>query len=276
MSHSQLDLTPYEKFLSQSLEDEKKRLEELNERYAKAGRFKKIQIKRQLDLVNQNIELLASDLKNYESGLRWLREPSRERDEIAEHLKPVPIEAIMAQVPKPAPPAVGTRPPGTAPPVGRPASVGQPVGSQSQPAPQARPSSSPQQTPRVGTPVIGKPVGTPVVGKPLGTPIGKPLPSQGQQTQPSPAIQQQETKTYQSQPAQTGETKPPQTAPRVGTPIIGKPIGTQPMQAPRVGTPIGAQAQQPKKEASAKEKQQEKEEKKDKEASDSSSESQSS
>jgi hypothetical protein len=265
MSHSQLDLTPYEKFLRQSLEDEKKRLDELNERYAKSGLFKKMQIKRQLDLVNQNIELLAADLKNYESGLRWLREPSKERDEIAESLKPVPIEALTAQAPKPATPAVGTRPPGTAPPVGRPASVGQPVGLQSQPAAQPRPSSSPQQAPRVGTPVIGKPVGTP---------IGKPLPSQGQQTQPSPAIQQQETKTDQSQPAQTGETKPPQSAPRVGTPIIGKPIGTQPMQAPRVGTPIGTQAQQPKKQASAEEKQEE--ERKDEGASDSTSESQSS
>lgn len=274
MSHSQLDLTPYEKFLRQSLEDEKKRLDELNERYAKSGLFKKMQIKRQLDLVNQNIELLAADLKNYESGLRWLREPSKERDEIAESLKPVPIEALTAQAPKPATPALGTRPPGTAPPVGRPASVGQPVGSQSQPAAQPRPSSSPQQAPRVGTPVIGKPVGTPVVGKPVGTPIGKPLPSQGQQTQPSPAIQQQETKTDQSQPAQTGETKPSQTAPRIGTPIIGKPIGTQPMQAPRVGTPIGTQGQQPKKQPSAEEKQEE--ERKDEGASDSTSESKSS
>jgi hypothetical protein len=196
MSESTLELTPYEKFLRQSLEDEKKRLAELNEQYAKAGRFKKMQIKRQLDLLNQNIQLLSADLKNYQSGLQWLREPSKERDEIAERLKPVPIEAITAQAPKPTTltvgqarpaPTVGTRPPGSAPSVGRPASVGQPVSSQTQGPVQPQGTSPSLQAPRVGTPVVGKPVGSPVVGKPVGTPtiqaprVGIPIGTPGQQ-----------------------------------------------------------------------------------------------
>jgi hypothetical protein len=255
MSDSRLDLTPYEKFLRESLEDEKKKLGQLNEQLSKAGRLRKIHIKRQLDMVNQNIQLLSRDLKNYESGLHWLREPSKERDEIAEHLKPVPIEAIMAQAPKPATPpqtaraapTVGTGPPSAAPPVGRPPTVGQPIGSKSQSDVQRPSTPSPQQAPRVGTPVVGKPVGTPVVGKPIGTPVGKPTPQQVTQAQPA-TTSQPETKAEQAQQAQSGESSQTQAASRVSAPMVGKPIGTPTKQAPRVGTPISSQGQPPKKE----------------------------
>ena len=290
MSHAQLDLTPYEKFVRQNLEDEKKRLDQLNEQYVKAGFLKKIQIKRELDQLNQNILQLSADLKNYESGLSWLREPSEERDETAESLKPVPIEAITAQAPKPAAPVVGqarpaptvgTRAPSSAPPVGRPVVgqpstsqpsvqqsgssvpqaprvgapvVGKPVGtSVAKPAPaqpqQAQTTTStqttkpqaprigspiedksvgsPPQAPRVGTPVVGKPVGAPVVGTPVGTSVAKPEATQSQQQPPT---------------TQSGNQAAKPQAPRIGAPIVGKPL-----QAPRVGTPIATRSPQPKK-----------------------------
>jgi hypothetical protein len=254
MSDHQLDLTPYEKFLRNSLEDEKKKLAELNEKLARAGRLKKFQLKRQLDEVNQNIEVLSRDLRNYQSGLHWLRERSKERDEIAERLKPVPIEAIMAQAPKPAAtgarqgarptPTVGARPP-SASTVGRPV-VGQPVGTQAQSGAQPRPNSpsTQQQAPRVGTPVVGRPVGAPTVGKPIGTATSKNAPQQPAEAQSSATSEQKQAKPEEAQ--KTGseqEASKPQTVSRVSAPVIGKPMGTPTPRAPRVGVPITSQVQ---------------------------------
>ena len=84
MSHTEnIDLTPYEKFLRASLEDAKRRADALSKEYSTSGPLKKMQVKRELDLANQNIELLSQDLAKYESGLHWLREPTKERDDFS-------------------------------------------------------------------------------------------------------------------------------------------------------------------------------------------------
>jgi hypothetical protein len=254
MSDHQLDLTPYERFLRDSLEDEKRKLAELSEKFAKAGPIRKKQIKRQLDTVNQNIQLISTDLKNYESGLRWLRELSKERDEIAERLKPVPIEAILAQAPKaatpalgakPSAPAVGARPPGAAPAVGRPL-VGQPVGSTIQTGGGVQPpsGSSQQQAPRIGTPTVGKPVGT-FVGRPGANPETS-RPSSPQTTAQDQQNQKEQQATKEGETA-SGESKQSQPSSRISA-VMGKPGASPTTQAPRVGTPIGSQTQEPKNE----------------------------
>lgn len=200
LSHNSLEKTPYERFLRQNLDNEKKKLDELNARYARSNPITKVQLKRELDQLNQNVKLLSGDLDHYLRGLDWLREPSKERDEKAEGLKPVPIEAITGGAPsgptKPSAGAPQARP--AAPTVGRP-TIGRPVGS----------------APTVGRPVVGQPVGT--TQKTVAPQVGQPQQA-GQPAAPPP--------------------KPQVDAPKVGTPVgrpvIGKPIGT-----PRVGTPIG-------------------------------------
>lgn len=142
LSHATSDLTPYEEFLRQNLEDEKRKAAKLDQDYAKAGSMKKMQIKRELDLVNQNIQIVSSDLAKYASGLHWLREPSKERDEKAENLKPVPLEAIAGAVRATAPAQAKTV---AAPVVGKP--ISQPVQNPAQPPPKVG------NAPQVGTPI---------------------------------------------------------------------------------------------------------------------------
>ena len=138
MSHAEnIDPTPYEKFLRASLEEVKRKADALSKEYSTSGPLKKMQVKRELDLANQNIELLSQDLAKYEGGLQWLREPTKERDEKAEDLKPVPIEAITgaakqaAQVPEAVAPATNQ----ASAPVSKPPTPNQPA------------------APRVGTPI---------------------------------------------------------------------------------------------------------------------------
>lgn len=215
LSHETLEPTPYERFLRESLEREKKRSEALSSELTKAGALKKMRLKRELDSVNQNIRLVSADLNHYlNTGLEWLREPSKERDEKAESLKPVPIEAITGQVQKPS--SVSSQPVVSAPVGGRPVA------------------------PAVGRPVVGQP-------RPSSS-ISTPGTGQAAQNQTYPANQNPEIQTAPS----SGVQKPPVTAPRVGTPavgkpVIGKPIGT-PLQAPRVGTPVGISPQKKKSE----------------------------
>jgi hypothetical protein len=218
--------TPYERYLQQTLNGEKIKLDELNAEYSKANPIKKIQLRRELDLVTQNVRLLSADLSHYENtGLEWLREPTKERDEKSESLKPVPIEAITGQ-----------------------AAAGQ------KSSPAASPGTSASQP--KGAPMVGRPVGSPTVGRPaVGQPIGRQAPrpvSESQQSKPAPSS---------PQPAESAQApKPTPSAPRVGAPIVGKPVGTAaigklvsstPQQAPRVGTPISSLVKKEEKTAEA-------------------------
>ncbi len=103
-------MTPYEKFLRKSIEGERQHLEQLTQELQKANPFKKLALKRELQEINQNILILSKDLEKYERGLSWLREPTRERDEKAEHLGPVDISAITGQAKPATPTPVGPRP----------------------------------------------------------------------------------------------------------------------------------------------------------------------
>lgn len=139
----ELSKTPYEKFLQENLEEKRKRLDSLYTEFARANTVKKQIIKRQIDDVKQNIEILSRDIEKYGHGLTWLREASKNRDTKSEHLEKVQIAEAEN---KPATPPIA-RPSGAAQAVSTRPTVGTPVG-----------------TPR---PTIGKPVGTkPVVGAP--------------------------------------------------------------------------------------------------------------
>ena len=161
MSHA-VEITPYERFLRESLAEKKQQLELLTHALQKANPFKRIALKRQLEEINQNVQILSSDLEKYERGLSWLREPTKERDEKAEHLGPVDVSAITGQAktvtpapvaPRPAPSAVA-KPGTTSVPVARPA-VPQTASGASAPQP------SQAQTPNLAPPPSVKPIGTP-------------------------------------------------------------------------------------------------------------------
>ncbi len=190
--------TPYEKYVRENIELEKKHLDDLYTEFAHSGELRKEIVKRRIAETNENIELLSEELEKYSHGLSWLREPSKERDEKAEHLDKIQEEP---QAQKPAAPAaasttakptvgtprpsvgtprptVGTPRPSVGTPVGAPkVTVGTPVGSQNSPAPETK--TSPLTAPQVGTP---RPqVGTPISARPrIGT--------------PKPAAQKQEEK----------------------------------------------------------------------------------
>jgi hypothetical protein len=161
--------TPYERYVRENIEEEKRNLDNLYNEFAKSNSINKQIVKRKIDIANQNIELLKTELEKYGAGLTWLREPSKDRDEKAEHLEKIQEEPQA----KPAPVAAPTTPAGR-PTVGTPRpSVGTPIG--------AKPSiGTPRPTvgtakPSVGTPVgAPKPtIGTPVGARPqVGTPVG--------------------------------------------------------------------------------------------------------
>jgi hypothetical protein len=181
--------TPYEEYLRQSIIEERARLDSLYNQFAKSNPISRQFLKRKIQESIQNIDLLSKDLDKYMHGLSWLREPSKERDEKAEHLPKLEKEAAAAPAaaPKPAPgpapataqapaahrPTVGT-PVGIRPKIGTP--VGTPVGQkaptqQAQPPPSQQPVQSSQAAqPAAPRPVVGTPVKRPVIG----TPIGKP------------------------------------------------------------------------------------------------------
>jgi hypothetical protein len=241
-STSQLARTPYEQFLRENLEAEKKKAEALALRYAEARGLRKIALKRDLDRLNQNIQILSSDLQKYVHGLEWLREPTKERDEKAEHLKPVPAEVLAGQGPSKAQPAqqrAAAPQPSGRPQIGTPVGgrpvIGQPRTAAATPAPKPatpqQPSaqtngSAPSAPQTPATSNQAKP--TTVGGRPrIGTPIGTPV-SQGPTTQAAtPQAGEQNQQSQAPTPAAPATTK---------RPIIGTPIGGR----PRIGTPIGA------------------------------------
>jgi len=200
--------TPYEEYLRQSITDERARLDSLYDEFAKSNPVRKQMLKRQIDEAIQNIELLSNDLDKYRNGLSWLREPSKERDEKAEHLPRLEKEA--PSVATPAKPAASAGQPAK-PVVARP-TIGKPIGSSPAPATSPAPAAAPR--PAVGTPV-GSP--RPRIGTPVGTPVAK---SSNPQTPPAQNQQQQQS------PAQGQQT--------VQKPVIGTPV-----KRPVIGTPIG-------------------------------------
>jgi len=189
--------TPYEEYLKQSLIEERARLDSLYNEFAKSNPIRKQLLKGKIDEALQNIDLLAKDLDKYMNGLSWLREPSKERDEKAEHLPKLEKEEAA-----PAPQAKLVAPGQVKPAVARP-TIGKPIGSSSLPSASG------------ATPVAPRPaVGTPVASRPkIGTPVG--TPNAPTTTTPSPA------------PAQAPEPTAPR--PIIGTPakrpVIGTPIG---------------------------------------------------
>jgi hypothetical protein len=191
--------TPYEEYLRQSLIEERARLDSLYNEFAKSNPIRKQLLKGKIDEALQNIDLLSKDLDKYMNGLSWLREPSKERDEKAEHLpklekeEAAPTPQAKLAAPGQAKPVVarptigkpiGSTSSASAPAVARPAvgapvasrpKIGTPVGTPSPPAPTA-PAPAPAQgsQPTAPRPVIRTPVKRPVIG----TPIGKPKPHQ--------------------------------------------------------------------------------------------------
>jgi len=154
--------TPYERYIRENIDEEKKNLDNLYDEFAKTNSINKQIVKRKIDIANQNIELLKHELEKYGSGLSWLREPSKDRDEKAEHLEKIQEEPQA----KPAT-AAATPTPGARPTVGmsRPSvdtTIGAPRPAVGTPKPQ------------IGTPTGTKPaVGTPVGTRPqVGTPVG--------------------------------------------------------------------------------------------------------
>ena len=178
MSHTK-EITPYEQFLIDSIEDQTSKYNIINSKFLKSRGMRKMLLKRQLDEVSQNIEIVKKDLAKYESGLSWLREHTKERDEKSEHLGAVDVSAILGSQ-KPAPAAPGAAAAKPAPqggsPVGKPAvTVGSPVS---------------RAAPSVGTPVARPAVGSPIKQAPqspgqaspvapvVSTPVAKPQAAQ--------------------------------------------------------------------------------------------------
>ena len=200
--------SPYEQYLVQTIEDEKKHLDSLYNEFAHSNPIRKSLVKRKIDEAIQNIELLSGDLSKYQLGLSWLREPSKERDEKAEHLP----ELAKEEPEKPVAPPVGAARPATPqaarPTIGRPV-IGKPATTAGQ---QAATPPSPSVTP-VAKPTTGTPVGRPKIGTPIGT---------SESTEATTPTQQQAQPT--NQPAAV--TAPPASTvkrPRIGTPI-GQPV----------------------------------------------------
>jgi hypothetical protein len=158
--------TQYEKYVCANIDAEKQHLDNLYNEFAKANSLNKQVLKRKIDDTIQNIELLQKELEKYGAGLSWLREPSKERDEKAEHLEKIQEEKPAAPPPTP---AVGTPRPSVGTPVGARPQVGTQVGT---PRPQV--GAPVGSKPQVGTPVAKPQVGTTQVGtRPqVGTPIG--------------------------------------------------------------------------------------------------------
>ena len=195
--------TPYEEYLRQTLVEERAHLDSLYNQFARSGPIRKQILKAQIDEAIQNIDLISKDLDKYMNGLSWLREPSKERDEKAEHLpKLEKEEAAPAPQVKPAAPGQAGKPA-----VARP-TIGKPTGASSPAAPAA--AAAPRPT--VGTPVGSRPkIGTPVGIPKLSTPVAQPqAPAQG--------------------------TQPPVSRPTIGTPVKRPVIGT-PISKPKPQNP---------------------------------------
>ena len=144
--------TPYEKFLEESLEETRTQLDTLYNEFAKANSVRKQTLKREIDAVKQNIEILTQDLAKYSHGLVWLREASKNRDVKSEHLEKIQVAEAEN---KPSTPSSTSRAAGTQSASSRP-TVGTPVGS---------------PRPTVGKPVVARPaVGNPTASQPIQPP----------------------------------------------------------------------------------------------------------
>lgn len=157
--------TPYEKFLRQSIEDQKKELDHLYNKFAHANSIEKRLLKSQIDKTIQNIDIVQKEFRKYVEGLAYLREPSKIRDEKAENLG----ELEETQSPKPQAQASTPAAPGARPVIGRPV-IGKPVG---QAAPAPKPTTQATVQANAPTQTAPKPP-RPVIGKPIGQPVKKP------------------------------------------------------------------------------------------------------
>ena len=160
-------ITPYEKFLRQSIEDQKKELDQLYNRFAHAHSIEKRLLKSQIDKTIQNIDIVQKELQKYVEGLAYLREPSKIRDQKAENLG----ELEETAPPKPQAQAAAPAAPGARPVIGRPV-IGKPVG-QAIPAPVPKPAAQATAQANAPTQPAAKPP-RPVIGKPIGQPLKKP------------------------------------------------------------------------------------------------------
>ncbi len=213
----QISMTPYEQFLRQSIEDQKAERDKLFNEFAKSNPVKKQLLKRKIEEINQNLALLSADLEKYMDGLGWLREPSKERDEKAEHLPKLAKEEAAAPAPAGAPPKA-------TPTVSGP-TIGKPIGAASStpgaaPTPAARPATG-VPAPR---PTVGTPVGRPQIGSPVGAAKtdNSPLKPVGQPATPASPVPRHVIGTPVN---------------GVKRPVIGTPIGTPKQEAPAAPKP---------------------------------------
>jgi hypothetical protein len=154
----ELSTTPYEEYLAQSIKEEKQRLDSLYDEFAHSNTIRKQLVKRKIAEVMQNIELLSDHLAKYRYGLAWLREPTKERDEKAEHLPALSKEEVEK-----APATTGKAPapqPAARPVIGRPV-IGKPTTAAGQ-----TPPASASQAPSPPRPSVGTPVGPAATTKP--------------------------------------------------------------------------------------------------------------
>ncbi|MGI0090453.1 MAG: hypothetical protein ACREBS_01970 [Nitrososphaerales archaeon] len=172
--------TPYERYLRQSIEDEKKHLDNLYTEFARSNSVRKQFLKQKIEETTQNIMLISRDLEKFGRGLSWLREPSKERDDKSERLEKISEQEPPARAPAAKPPAMGTGTPARPSPssaprpvIGTPMPTARPVVGTPKQQVGAKPSqaaSKPQVGDQTGTsrPIVGTPIkaGTPVDRKP--------------------------------------------------------------------------------------------------------------
>jgi hypothetical protein len=220
----QKSMTSYEQFLRESLEGERRELDKLYDEFAHANSIRKQLIKVQIDRTIQNLQLISYDLEKYQTALSYLRETSKERDELSEHLGDVDEKALAQEAKTPsAPSAKGPTP---------------------------APSSTPQ--PRPAPAVAGRPA----IGKPLATAQASTPEQQTMHGAQASAVSQVQTAEQQSgtvparpkigQPIGTQAGKPATSnqlanKPTIGTPVARPAVGT-PIPRPTIGTPIGKPA----------------------------------
>ena len=223
-------MSPYERALRESLVEEKKELDRLYTEFAHSDPIRKRVLKGQIERSLQNIKQVTYDLEKYGSALSYLRETSKERDEMSEHLGEIDEKALGQEShPSPSQAAATKGPPPASNPVPssspRP-TIGRPAGSQAQVTPTAAQSpANPEKGPALAQPApqAGVPSTRPRIGQPVGTPVGRPVVGTPPPNKPS-----------------VGSPAP---RPAVGTPVSRPTIGT-PVGRPTIGTPIAKPATQ--------------------------------
>ncbi len=163
-------------------------------------------------------------MEKYQTALSYLRETSKERDELSEHLGDVDEKALTQEAKTPSTPsAKGPTPSPSSTPQPRPApavagrpTIGKPLTTAQASTPEQQTSHSAQASAVAQVQTAGQQSGTvparPKIGQPIGTPVGKP--------------------------ATSGQ---PANRPTIGTPVARPAVGT-PIPRPTIGTPIGKPA----------------------------------